>query len=147
MRLSNSAKMLLILIFLAYFSFSNGLYLGTSIDRSNINQSIKSLQLALQDNNNCEIKLFNEPNFRGDNIGVTKAKERFIYDEKTRHSIDRSIGFSDVQSLQIVGHCCWAIYSQMKKWDIVGPNKRAMSDIEIPTPFSVYKTPCQKRKF
>ena len=82
MRLSNSAKMLLILIFLAYFSFSNGLYLGTSIDRSNINQSIKSLQLALQDNNNCEIKLFNEPNFRGDNIGVTKAKERFIYNEK-----------------------------------------------------------------
>ena len=103
-------KMLLILIFLAYFSFSNGLYLGTSIDRSDINQSIKSLQLALQDNNNCEIKLFNEPNFRGDNIGVTKAKERCIYGEKTRHSIDRSIGFSDVQSLQIVGHCCWEIY-------------------------------------
>ena len=38
-------------------------------------------------------------------------------------------------------------FSQMKKWDIVGPNKRAMSDIEIPTPFSVYKTPCRKRKF
>ena len=110
MRLSTFAKMLLILIFLAYFSFSNGLYLGTSIDRSDINQSIKSLQLALQDNNNCEIKLFNEPNFRGDNIGVTKAKERFIYGEKPRHSIDRSIGFSDVQSLQIVGHCCWEIY-------------------------------------
>ena len=110
MRLSNLAKMLLILIFLAYFSFSNGLYLGTSIDRSDINQNIKSLQLALQDNNNCEIKLFNEPNFRGDNIGITKAKERFIYGEKTRHSIDRSIGFSDVQSLQIVGHCCWEIY-------------------------------------
>ena len=33
----------------------------------------------------------------------------------------------------------------MKKWDIVGPNKRTMSDIEIPTPFSVYKTPCQKK--
>ena len=38
-------------------------------------------------------------------------------------------------------------FSQMKKWDFVGPNDRAMSDIEIPTPISVYKTPCRKRKF
>ena len=82
--------MLSLFIFLACILFSNG--------------------LNLRENNICEIRLFNEPEFRGDSIGVTKVRERFMNGGTIRHSYEKSIGFSDVESLHVFGRCCWEIH-------------------------------------
>ena len=50
------------------------------------------------DNNVCEIKFFEEPNFEGDSMGITRGE--FIY----------SLGFTEVKSFQIIGPCCWEIF-------------------------------------
>ena len=61
----------------------------------------------------CEIKLYNNPNFHGDNLGITKAKSRFLYQpniSKIGHFKQVIGGFGDVGSLQVLGDCCWKIY-------------------------------------
>ena len=88
-------------------------------------------------------------------IVVMVLKFTYLVNVKTMRTIAQIfVAFSEKLNfptfffiLQSTSDNLYFFFSQMKKWDIVGPNKRAMSDIEIPTPFSVYKASCRKRKF
>ena len=92
-------------------------------DISNLQKDLKYLGLNLPSEDEekrtqqCEIKLYNEPHFNGDNYGVTKQRERFLYGSIALKlkSYERSIGFADVESLQVIGPCCWIIYRYVHK--------------------------------
>ena len=61
----------------------------------------------------CKIKLYNNSNFRGGYLGITKAKSRFLYRpiiSKIGHIKQLICGFGDVGSIQVLGDCCWKIY-------------------------------------
>ena len=87
------------------------------------------LALISTDNNICEVKLFNEVNFRGNNIGITNE------------AIGHDFRFKDVQSLEIIGPCCWQIKKSNKQKALLKPGTK-LKNIQISLPFVIKKKIC-----
>ena len=87
------------------------------------------LALISTDNNICEVKLFNEVNFRGNNIGITNE------------AIGHDFRFNDVQSLEIIGPCCWQIKKSNKQKALLKPRTK-LKNIQISLPFVIKKKIC-----
>ena len=89
------------------------------------------LSLVSTDNNICEVKLFNEVNFRGNNIGITNE------------AIGHDFRFNDVQSLEIIGPCCWQIKKSERKKALLKPGTK-LENIQISLPFVIKRKICPK---
>ena len=101
---------LFFIIFLRYFSMSNALWIDPAGERQSddIMKKIEIIRRHLNPvvNNSCEIKLFDESKFLGDNIGITDVQMKLVYDGE----FHRSRVFKNVKSLKILGNCCWEIH-------------------------------------
>ena len=86
-----------------------------------------SLALTSMDHNICEIKLYSDVNFRGNNIGLTKQ------------GISREFGLKVVKSLEILGLCCWEIIKE-KRIFYLKPGTRG--NYHISMPFGLKKKNC-----
>merc|ERR1712002_981758 len=80
--------------------------------------------------NSCELKVFDNENFRGKQTRIQRQKKR-IRRGRTKYS------------LQNLGRCCWKIYSRGKFWKVLRPNKEIKSMRKsLKTPFYVMRIPC-----
>merc|ERR1712146_763843 len=104
--------MLYFFIFLAYISCSESFWFSKlKYDKSKCDIAYQRHKLNSRSRDKCEIRIFDEPNCNGDNIGVAKSN-------------NKKIKFNNIQSLVILGPCCWKIYSQRKMWKFRVPGRR-----------------------
>jgi len=80
--------------------------------------------------NTCQLKLFNQENFRGTQTRIMRKKKKITRGRKK-------------YSLQSRGSCCWEIYSRGKHWKTVRPNTEFNSlRKSLKTPFYVQRKTC-----